>query len=178
LGRTYQQVRLFDALTVAENIAMGAEAGLAGANPIRQLGSGRRVREQIGDAATTAEAICGVASLRNLRPPQLSTGQRRMVELARAVAGGFKVLLLDEPSSGLDRNETRAMGRIFRALVEEHGLAILCVEHDMALVMSVCDYIHVIDFGRPIFEGTPGEVGRSEIVRAAYLGSDAVEEAS
>jgi ABC-type branched-subunit amino acid transport system ATPase component len=107
----------------------------------------------------------------------LSTGQRRLVELARCLAGPFRILLLDEPSSGLDRTETERFGAILQRVVQERGVGILLVEHDMALVTRVCDYIYVLDFGEPIFEGTPAEVMDSAIVQAAYLGSGAVEEA-
>jgi ABC-type branched-subunit amino acid transport system ATPase component len=93
------------------------------------------------------------------------------------MAGGFQIMLLDEPSSGLDKVETRRFGEILRSLIDDLGIGILIVEHDMSLVMSVCDYIHVLDFGKPIFEGTAHEVGTSDLVRAAYLGSEAVEEA-
>ena len=89
--------------------------------------------------------------------------------------GDFRILLLDEPSSGLDGNETERFGEILRAVVARRGTGILLVEHDMALVMEVCDYIYVLDFGQPIFEGTPAEVRSSDVVRAAYLGSEAVE---
>ena len=105
----------------------------------------------------------------------LSTGQKRLVELARTLAGGFQLLLLDEPSSGLDEEETEMFGTILENVVAERGLGILIVEHDMALVMAVCDYLYVLDFGHLIFEGTPAEVQASELVRAAYLGSEAVE---
>jgi ABC-type branched-subunit amino acid transport system ATPase component len=101
----------------------------------------------------------------------LSTGQRRLVELARVLAGGFSVLLLDEPSSGLDVSETDQFGRVLEQLVRQRGVGILLVEHDMQLVMSVCARLHVIDFGRPIFEGTPEEAQASAIVQAAYLGA-------
>src|SRR5690606_21477790 len=97
---------------------------------------------------------------------------RRLVELARVMAGPFDVLLLDEPSSGLDHRESERFGEILRTLVEDRGVAMLLVEHDMSLVMSVCDYIHVLDFGIPVFEGTPEEVAGSDLVRAAYLGTD------
>ena len=90
-------------------------------------------------------------------------------------AGDFRVLLLDEPSSGLDGAETERFGEILRGLVADRGLSILIVEHDMALVMSICAYIYVLDFGRPIFEGTPIEVQTSDLVRSAYLGSEAPE---
>jgi ABC-type branched-subunit amino acid transport system ATPase component len=124
--------------------------------------------------------MCDITDLATRRPADLSTGQRRLVELARCMAGGFRIMLLDEPSSGLDKAETVVFGRILRSLVETPGpkgeqRGILIVEHDMSLVMTVCDYIHVLDFGEPIFEGTPAEVGSSEVVRAAYLGSEAVE---
>ncbi len=99
------------------------------------------------------------------------------MELARTLAGGFRVLLLDEPSSGLDEEETERFGAILQKAVAERGLGILIVEHDMALVMAVCQYLYVLDFGTLIFEGTPAEVQASELVRAAYLGSEAVEAA-
>ena len=104
----------------------------------------------------------------------LSTGQRRLVELARTVAGQFRILLLDEPSSGLDAQETKRFGEILRRIVSDNGAGILLVEHDMALVMEVCQYLYVIDLGRPIFEGTPAEVANSDVVRSAYLGTEAV----
>ena len=122
--------------------------------------------------------LCGVSHLAHAKAGDLSTGQRRLVELARALAGSFDVLLLDEPSSGLDRVETEAFGRVLQRVVRERGTAILLVEHDMSLVMDICEYIYVLDFGQLVFEGTPAEVSASAIVRAAYLGSDEVESTS
>lgn len=177
MGRTFQRMELFDSLSVRENVALGREAGLAGSSPLRHLRARRAERDLVQEVAQEALDLCGIADLAGRRPADLSTGQRRLVELARVVAGGFRLLLLDEPSSGLDRVETARFGDILLSLVEGQGVGILIVEHDMSLVMRVCDYIHVLDFGKPIFEGTPEEVGRDEIVRAAYLGSDAVEDA-
>jgi ABC-type branched-subunit amino acid transport system ATPase component len=94
--------------------------------------------------------------------------------MARALAGGFRMLLLDEPSSGLDEEETERFAGILETVVAERGLGILLVEHDMSLVMRVCERIFVLEFGRPIFEGTPGEVQSSPVVQAAYLGSTSV----
>jgi ABC-type branched-subunit amino acid transport system ATPase component len=105
----------------------------------------------------------------------LSTGQRRLVELARVHAGGFRFLLLDEPSSGLDHSESERFGEILQQMVDRHGLGILLVEHDMALVMRICHYLYVIDFGVPIFDGTPEATRHSDIVRAAYLGDEELE---
>jgi ABC-type branched-subunit amino acid transport system ATPase component len=100
----------------------------------------------------------------------LPIGQRRLVELARALAGPFDMLLLDEPSSGLDGHETGQFGDVLRAVVAERGCGILLVEHDMTLVRGVCDYVYVLDFGQLIFEGTSEEMQNSSVVRAAYLG--------
>ena len=176
LGRTFQRMELFDSLTVGENVSLGMEAGLAGSNPLRHLRSGRGDTKAIHRARAEALEMVGIADLARERPLDLSTGQRRLVELARVIAGNFKILLLDEPSSGLDKRETERFGDILRMLVEERGVGILCVEHDMSLVMRVCDYVYVLDFGKPIFDGTTREAARSEVVRAAYLGSDDVTE--
>jgi len=105
----------------------------------------------------------------------LSTGHRRLVELARCLAGPFHVLLLDEPTSGLDHSETAHFGEILKQVGRERDAGILVVEHDMSFVMDVCDYIYVLDFGRLIFEGTPAEVRASPLVHAAYLGDEQVE---
>ena len=177
MGRTFQRMELFDSLSVRENVALGREAGMAGSKPFRHLRSFGAESAAVAEATRTALAQCDIEYLAARRPADLSTGQRRLVELARVIAGDFRILLLDEPSSGLDKTETVAFGQILRSLVEDRGLGILIVEHDMSLVMKVCDYLHVLDFGEPIFQGTPAEVATSDIVRAAYLGSEAVEAA-
>ncbi len=169
LGRTFQRMELFDSLTVADNVALGREAGLAGSQPLRHLFASRSERAAVADAVEEAIDLCGLAPLASRRAGARSPGHRRLVELARAIAGNFKILLLDEPSSGLDGTETKRFGEILREVITRRGSGILLVEHDMSLVMEVCDYIYVIDFGLPIFEGTPSEVRTSEIVRAAYL---------
>jgi ABC-type branched-subunit amino acid transport system ATPase component len=173
LGRTFQRMELFDSLSVRENIALGKEAGMAGRNPLSHFRASRKQSLRLQELADAALEQCGIADLATRRPADLSTGQRRLVELARCIAGEFQVMLLDEPSSGLDGTETESFGRILTSLVRERGVGILIVEHDMSLVMSTCDYLHVLDFGKPIFEGTPREVAASELVRAAYLGSEA-----
>ena len=119
-------------------------------------------------------ALAGIAGLAGRPVAALSTGQRRLVELARCLAGPFDVLLLDEPSSGLDGAETERFGAILTEVVTERGVGILLVEHDMALVMTICDYVHVLDFGTQIFEGTTADVSSSDEVRAAYLGTEPV----
>jgi ABC-type branched-subunit amino acid transport system ATPase component len=170
LGRTFQRMELCNSLTVAENVALGPESRQTGASPIRQLYSTRTARAALADAVEGALEACSLTGLANRPAGTLSTGQRRLVELARVYAGGYAVALLDEPSSGLDNAETERFGGILERLVREQGTGILLVEHDMALVMRVCHSIHVIDFGTHIFAGSPAEVSRSRAVRSAYLG--------
>jgi ABC-type branched-subunit amino acid transport system ATPase component/branched-subunit amino acid ABC-type transport system permease component len=172
LGRTFQQMELFDNLTVWENVALGAEAGKAGANAFQHLASSRKTRRLVRARAENAIRQCDLASLTERTVGSLSTGQRRLVELARCLAGPFHILMLDEPSSGLDRVETARFGEVLQTVVADRGVGILLVEHNMALVTDICDYIYVLDFGRLIYEGTPAEVMASSVVRAAYLGED------
>jgi ABC-type branched-subunit amino acid transport system ATPase component len=129
--------------------------------------------------AATADAIrlCGLSEIADKEVAALATGQRRLVELARVLAGPYRILLLDEPSSGLDGAETAEFGRILQRVVQDRGIGVLLVEHDMSLVVDVCDYIYVLDFGKMIFEGSADDVMSSPIVHAAYLGDDAVETA-
>lgn len=173
LGRTFQRMELFDALTVEQNIALGLEARLAGSHPIKQLVTSRAERKLVRQTSEEVLELCGLTGLRREPAGSLSTGQRRLVDLGRVLAGGFSLLLLDEPSSGLDTAETERFGEIVMGVVARRGVGVLLVEHDMALVMSVCDYLYVLDFGEMIFEGTPVEVRASDQVRAAYLGSEA-----
>jgi ABC-type branched-subunit amino acid transport system ATPase component len=175
LGRTFQQVELFESCTVRENVSLGFEGHFANWNPLNHLASWRGQRSMTAERADYAMSLCGLDELADRHVSTLSTGQRRLVELARCAAGDFVVLLLDEPSSGLDPIETAAFGEILRRLVTERNLAILLIEHDMELVRQVCDYVYVLDFGRQLFEGTVGEVHASSVVRAAYLGLEDVE---
>jgi ABC-type branched-subunit amino acid transport system ATPase component len=173
MGRTFQRMELFDSLSVVENVALGREAKLSGSRPLRHVFASREERAIVSDSVARALRLCQIEHLATLAVATLSTGQRRLVELARAIAVGSSLLLLDEPSSGLDHAETAELASILRALVRVAGLGILLVEHDMALVMSICDVIHVLDFGQLLFSGTPEEVRSSVEVRAAYLGTSA-----
>jgi ABC-type branched-subunit amino acid transport system ATPase component len=177
LGRTFQKMELFDTLTVRDNVEAGAEAAMAGSNPITQFASKPGQRAQVRAAAQAAMELCELTELSTTPAMSLSTGQRRLVELARCLAGPFGLLLLDEPSSGLDRTETARFGEILKKVVAERGVGILLVEHDMSLVLDICQDIYVLDFGELIFQGTPQQVTASPIVKAAYLGDSEVEEA-
>ncbi|GAA1948022.1 branched-chain amino acid ABC transporter permease/ATP-binding protein [Nocardioides panacihumi] len=172
LGRTFQLMQLADSLTVGQNVALGVESGMAGSNVRGQLFASRSERRETLEAAEYAMELCGIADLRDVNAGQLSTGQRRLVELARCLSGPFDTLLLDEPSSGLDPVETERFGETLTKVVETRGCGILLVEHDMALVLRVCADIYVLDFGKLLFHGTPAEVRTSPVVQAAYLGSE------
>jgi len=173
MGRTFQRFELFDSLTVRENVELGREAGLAASRPLAHLRASRREAAETRAVAVQAMATCGITELAERSASALSTGQRRLVELARAMASGARLLLLDEPSSGLDHAETTLFGDILRTLVDEHHTGILLVEHDMSLVMRICDHLFVLDFGQLIFEGSPSAVAASPLVQAAYLGEAA-----
>jgi ABC-type branched-subunit amino acid transport system ATPase component len=176
LGRSFQRMELFDTKTVFENVALGPEMLLAGQRTWKHLWCPPGERNEIRERTHDAIVRCDLESIMGRPVADLSTGQRRLVELARAMASPFGVLLLDEPSSGLDVRETEHFAGILCDLVEREGTGILLVEHDMALVRAVCSYIYVLDFGKLIFSGTTGDVLSSPTVRAAYLGSEADHE--
>jgi ABC-type branched-subunit amino acid transport system ATPase component len=176
LGRTFQRMQLFDSLSVAQNVALGYEARVAGVNPLWQVVSTPRQRAATRKAAAEAINLCGLADVRDVPAGALSTGRRRLVELARCIAGDFDMLLLDEPSSGLDTAETERFAEILESLCRDRGVGMLLVEHDLGLVMRVSSQVYVLDFGELIFHGTPAEVMASPVVQAAYLGDSTLME--
>jgi ABC-type branched-subunit amino acid transport system ATPase component len=159
IGRTFQRLETFGTLDVRDNVLVAAE--------MRHGWS----REKFKPADLTDELIerIGLTSVAQERVDRLPTGTQRLVELARALATKPRVILLDEPSSGLNESETDDLAELLVELAAT-GLGILLVEHDMGLVMSACHHIHVLDFGQIIAFGTPTEVQANPLVRAAYLG--------
>jgi ABC-type branched-subunit amino acid transport system ATPase component len=174
LGRTFQRMELYDGLSVRENVAMGLEARLAGGRLLGPIMATPKERRAVADATDRALRRCGIVHLADRRVGMLSSGQRRLVELARALAGDFQLLLLDEPSSGLDQSETENFGDVLRSVIAEDDRGILLVEHDMSLVRAVCEYTYVLDFGKLIDQGPTAQVMASPLVRAAYLGEEDV----
>jgi ABC-type branched-subunit amino acid transport system ATPase component len=158
-------------------VELGREAILAGANPVNQLVGARGQKDLIRAATDEAIELTGISHLLDLTVADITTGQRRLVELARVLAGPFDMILLDEPSSGLDAVETEHFGTILTQVVAQRGSGILLVEHDMALVRQVCDQVWVLDFGQLIFNGPAAAMLQSEVVKSAYLGSEGVEAA-
>lgn len=172
LGRTFQRMELVDTATVADNVALGAEALIAGRRPWGLILGSRKVRAQILQTARGEMERCGLTEIAGVPAGELSTGQGRLVELARVLTADYRFLLLDEPSSGLDKAETEHFGRIVADAVAERGVGVLLVEHDMALVRQLCSYIYVLDFGRLLCDGPATEVLASPQVRDAYLGTE------
>ncbi|HVB92499.1 MAG TPA: ABC transporter ATP-binding protein [Acidimicrobiales bacterium] len=169
IARTFQRLALFSGLSVSDNLVASWESS----HPGGVFGRGRSVRQK---------KVREVMDLLSLWPiadrlaSELSTGQGRMVELGRALCTDPRVLLLDEPGSGLDVKETAAFCDVLRTVVSggPGSPAVLLVEHDMTLVMEVCSAMTVLDFGKVIACGTPDEIRNDELVRAAYLGDVSV----
>jgi branched-chain amino acid transport system ATP-binding protein len=159
VARTFQRLEVFGSLSARDNVLVSAEVH-------------RSWSHQHYDPGAVADSILervGIAHVAGEQVDSLSTGIARLVELARALATQPKILLLDEPSSGLDEDESADFGRLLVELTSQ-GLGVLLVEHDIELVMSVCSVIHVLDFGAILAVGTPKEIQADEKVRAAYLG--------
>jgi ABC-type branched-subunit amino acid transport system ATPase component len=165
-------MELFDSQTVRQNVALGCEGALASFNPLNHVFGTPKQRREVEVATQECLSWCGIDGIADRPAGSLSTGQRRLVELARALAGSARIVLLDEPSSGLDRRETELFGQILRRAVDERGIGIVIVEHDMSLVSTICDYIYVFDFGQLLYQGEPADVLTSSVVRTAYLGED------
>jgi branched-chain amino acid transport system ATP-binding protein len=167
LLRTWQTADLSDQLTVRENLAVAC--GLPSVwSGLRELVSGRR---NIPAAADEALELLGLAGLADALPDELSQGQRKLVDVARAVAARPSVLCLDEPAAGLDTAESAAVGERLRA-INASGVTVLLVDHDMGLVMGVCTRIAVLDFGQVIACGPTAQVRSDPAVLAAYLGDE------
>ena len=162
IGRTFQRLEVFAGMTVENNLLVAAEAVSR-----HRESTGRTHMDLVDDVLD----VVGLTDLRDAVAGELSTGTLRLVELGRALCVQPTVLLLDEPGSGLDNNESSALEGILRQLAEG-GMAILLVEHDVDLVMAVSTTVNVLDFGRLIATGTPKEIATSDAVRAAYLGVD------
>ena len=171
MGRTFQRVELFSDTTVREHLLI-AERIRNGTGALWKdlIGRGRPRPDEI-DACDEVLELLGIAELAAKPIESLSLGQSRLVEVGRALMTGPRVLLLDEPSSGLDRDETQALADTLRAVQDTRGYAVLLVEHDVALVADFTERTYVLDSGALIAEGPTADVLADPAVRRAYLGS-------
>jgi branched-chain amino acid transport system ATP-binding protein len=171
IGRTFQRIELFTGTTVRDHLLVAERA---------RHGTGGLLRDLLGRGGVTGDERARVDAVLDLlgladeadRPIEaLSLGRARLVELGRALVIEPRLLLLDEPSSGLDGDETVAMGAVLRRVRDDRGVAVLLVEHDVGLVRAVTERLYVLDFGTLIAEGPTGAVLGDDAVRKAYLGS-------
>ena len=173
MARTFQNINLFNEQTTLDNILIGAHRLLG--NPFADmlaLPSSRRIEAKLRDRAVQlAESLHLQGELDNL-VRNLPYGMQKRVELARALAAEPDIILLDEPVAGCNEEETSELKAIIKRVNEEFGITILLVEHDMSMVMTVCDYIHVINFGANLADGTPSDIQTNRDVINAYLGED------
>jgi len=177
LGRTFQHSSRFSALTAVESVAVAVLAHREGHPFWRGLIGRGRVLDQAMDEARGLLGELGVESHADAAAGELPLGIARLVDVARAICGRPDLLLLDEPSSGLDEREREHLQQFLRRHVGERGIAFLLVEHDVAFVQALCDRIVVLDFGRKIADGPTAEVLADPKVRAAYLGQQSTEDA-
>src|SRR3954447_26523761 len=169
LVRTFQSVELFDDLTVEENLLVASErTGVLRALRDLLLPIGAHPRDDVDWALD----LCAPPAAPGRSPRELSHGRRKLVGVARALAQRPRLVLMDEPAAGLDTDESIVLGDHLKALPNE-GVTVLLVDHDMGLVLSVCDEVVVLDFGQVIARGTPEQIRNDEAVVAAYLGSHA-----
>ena len=172
LARTFQSLELFDDLSVEDNLLVAADRPRWYSllqdvvAPRRPTGAERQV--------DWALDVLDLAEFRDARPSDLSHGQRKLIGVARALAADPKVVLLDEPAAGLDTAESLVLGARLRSFLD-HGITVFLIDHDMGLVLDVCDEIYVLNFGKIIASGPPDEVRTQPAVIQAYLGGQSTE---
>ena len=180
VGRTFQRLELFTSLTVVENLVMAVESHLARGNVFTDLLALPPTVETRWDAEERALAVLdlvGMGEYAATLAGDLPLGLARLVEVGRALCTEPRLLLLDEPSSGLRLEESQRLAALLRSLRDDQGLSLLVVEHDMDFVLNLCDDVSVLDFGKLLAAGTPGEIQKDPAVQAAYLGEE-VEDAA
>ena len=163
IARTFQKLEAFNSLSARDNVLVAAES----------TSKARRKGRSAAQVADEALERTGLSEYADITVGTMPTPRARLVELARALATGPDLLLLDEASSGLNDEETGKVGELLREVVNATGLSVLLVEHDMSFVMGLCSTIHVLDLGEMIAHGTPAEVQADRRVQVAYLGTEA-----
>ena len=171
--RTFQNVELIYELTILENLLIAAHSKYHGSF-LSQVMNSRRVREEemvIREQALEVLNYCGLAHLKDVPPLGLPYGILKRVELARTLMAGANLIILDEPAAGLNEQETIELTQLIRKIQQDYGATIFLVEHNMGLVMDLCDHICAISFGKKLAYGTPREIQNDKLVQEAYLGT-------
>jgi len=175
IARTFQNIRLFGSMSVLENILVGMHVGLKQTG-VDALFRTKRFKDEERDSEQRAEELMNYVGLRNVGNElahNLPYGGQRRIEIARALAADPTLLLLDEPTAGMNPNETEEAIKLFRRIRDEKGITILMIEHDMRVVMGISEHISVMDYGEKIAEGSPQEIRSDQRVIEAYLGRGA-----
>jgi branched-chain amino acid transport system ATP-binding protein len=177
ISRTFQNIRLFGAMTVLENIIVGMHTQLK-QSAVDALFRTKKFHEEEKEAEKRAESLMEYVGLKNVGNElarNLPYGAQRRIEIARAIAANPTLLLLDEPTAGMNPNETADAIKLFRHIRDDKGITILLIEHDMRVVMGISEHISVMDHGEKIAEGTPKEIRNNQRVIEAYLGREAAK---
>lgn len=174
LARTFQNIRLFKSMTAIENvkIAMHKDIRYGSLSAILRLPSYYKEEERVEREAQELLKVVGLYEKRNERADNLPYGEQRRLEIARALAARPRILFLDEPAAGMNPQETASLTQLIHQIRNDFRITIVLIEHDMSLVMKICERIYVLDYGKCIANGTPQEIKNNEFVIKAYLGEE------
>ena len=174
LARTFQNIRLFKNMTVLDNVklAMNKSVNYSTLAAILRLPSYYREEQRVLEEAVKLLEVVGLAEKQTTLAKNLPYGQQRKLEIARALAAKPKILFLDEPAAGMNPQETTELTELIHQIKEQFNLTVVLIEHDMSLVMKICERIYVLDYGKCIADGTPDAIKNNRRVIEAYLGED------
>ena len=174
IARTFQNIRLFKNMTVLDNVklAMNKSVKYSTLAAILRLPSYYREEQRVLEEAVKLLEVVGLAEKQTTLAKNLPYGQQRKLEIARALAAKPKILFLDEPAAGMNPQETTELTELIHQIKEQFNLTVVLIEHDMSLVMKICERIYVLDYGKCIADGTPDAIKNNRRVIEAYLGED------